>query len=436
MPRQLPWKVGTRETKQPPSRPKASASPVPASTSRSPASSHRPAPASWTEETPKDRPKNPRRSLGLLSTPGTSFAYSPQLVLNEVKANFAQLARHPPRLRLNHQRKSTAFCLRVSTYQALDRKRLILLRFMIEGIDHDDMYRMVEDEFLAVAGEFTRHIHTAEYQRLKGLAKSQNAETIQTISRPVTQEMTDLVKWRHAALDTAARQRRGLAKALRQRGTSNDSDEENLPRRPATSLQGLMDNSPRKQSVPLTSIIGTRPGSSYRRATGVGPSSHQRPGNHTTPFTKPGKHVTAPGSAHQGPSLEPFKHEISTDSDEDDGLDGQPPWPRKQTPQRLEPKNGIAERPPVPQQTSQLSSQSSRLLVANRAQPRGHQSPTNDASTSEQIATPNDDDYDPLARLRARRAEQKRRRMSNKTQDNNKKTSESLAEPAGPVPFA
>ncbi|AEO55535.1 hypothetical protein MYCTH_97480 [Thermothelomyces thermophilus ATCC 42464] len=309
-------------------------------------------------------------------------------------------------------------------------------RFMIEGIDHDDMYRMVEDEFLAVAGEFTRHLHTAEYQRLKGLAKSQNAETIQNISRPVTQEMTDLVKRRHAALDTAARQRKGIAKTLRKRAASIDSDEEEPSRRPATSLQGLMD-SPRKQNVPLTSIIGTRPGSSYRRAADASPCSHQHPGNHAVPSMKPEKRVTMAGGTHRGPSLEPSKYEISTESDEGNDLDGQPPWPQRQSLQRPEPGNGVTEGPPVPRQTSWYSNQSNPFLAASKTQLPRYQSPTNDASTSEHVATPNDDDEDddPLARLRARRAEQKRRRMNNKAQDDNTKISDSQAAAIDSIPF-
>lgn len=117
---------------------------------------------------------------------------------------------------------------------------------MIEGVEHDDKYRMVEDEFLTVAGDFTKHLHAAEYQRLKSLAKSQNAETIQSISRPVTGEMADLVKRRHTALDTAARQKRALRKLAK-------SDDDGLASHENTSLQGLMD-SPRKKRAPLQSL--------------------------------------------------------------------------------------------------------------------------------------------------------------------------------------
>jgi len=48
---------------------------------------------------------------------------------------------------------------------------------MIDGLGHDDRYRMVEDEFAQTARTLTVHLHAAEYQRLKDATKSQNAET-------------------------------------------------------------------------------------------------------------------------------------------------------------------------------------------------------------------------------------------------------------------
>lgn len=126
--------------------------------------------------------------------------------------------------------------------------------FMIEGPRYDDRYRMVEDEFLAVAGEFTRHLHAAEYQRLKSLASSKNAETIDNISRPVTGAPTDAVRQRHARLETAARQQKGLTKVLGKR-VDHDSDSGDKPWT-GTSLQGLMD-SPRKKKVPLNRSLSS-----------------------------------------------------------------------------------------------------------------------------------------------------------------------------------
>lgn len=120
------------------------------------------------------------------------------------------------------------------------------------------MWRMVEDEFLAAAHKFTAHLHAAEYQRLKELAKDQNADAIRSLSRPVTGAMTDSVKRNQAALQIRRSQAKGLKRAL---SRTKGVDDEDVDERPwaGTNLQELMD-SPRKKPVPLTSVISTVPG--------------------------------------------------------------------------------------------------------------------------------------------------------------------------------
>ncbi|KAL2200294.1 hypothetical protein P885DRAFT_65990 [Corynascus similis CBS 632.67] len=354
MPRQLPWLVGPRATKQASSRPKAATASPALLPGLSPAPSHRPSPTPKIEET-RDR-------------------------------------------------------------------------FMIEGINHDDQYRMVEDEFLAVAGEFTRHLHAAEYQRLKGLAKSQNAEAIQNISRPVTEEMTALVKRRHAALDTASKQREGITKTLSRRAASADTEENEPQRQAATSLQGLMD-SPRKRTVPLTSIINSRPGSSYQGGADASPS-RRRSCWHGGLGVKRNHGVAVSSRKNRRPSLEP-KSEPSTESDEDD-LDGQFHGPQRHSLHRPDPGKPANERPRAPQPTPKTSSPRNPFLeiTSTRFQTLAH-----GTSASEQIATPiDDDDDDPLSRLRARRAEQKRRRQ-NQTQGSNTKMSGSQEATINSIPF-
>ncbi|WPH04560.1 Hypothetical protein R9X50_00745200 [Acrodontium crateriforme] len=58
------------------------------------------------------------------------------------------------------------------------------VEFMKDGTEHDDGWIMVEDEFYATAQLFTKHIHHAEYVRLKKLAKGRGSGTLQNISRP------------------------------------------------------------------------------------------------------------------------------------------------------------------------------------------------------------------------------------------------------------
>lgn len=274
---------------------------------------------------------------------------------------------------------------------------------MIEGVDNDDKYRMVEDEFLAVAGDFTRHLHTAEYQRLKNLAKSQNADTIQSISRPVTGGMTDLVRRRHAALDTASRQRQGLSKVLGKRAASgNDSttgDEGDAPRhRPATSLQRLMD-SPRKRAAPLALPAAARSG--IRGSTNATSSS-------------PSRRVGSGAS---------IKKEPDADSgDDDDHLDGPAPW---------HPSRELNTKKPLVLHRSTTAERSTGVKAESEP-------PTDSFSASQD--TPNrrggadDEDDDFFARLRARRAKQKQRRET-RFRESSIKASESQATALNEIPF-
>lgn len=108
---------------------------------------------------------------------------------------------------------------------------------MVDGIDGDDIYRMVEDEFYLIANKFTAHLHAAEYQKLQEEAKSHNAATIRNISRPVVGRMTDLAKKKHERSSRVQRHKRV---------TERDHDESGNDNIKATSLFGLME-SPRKK---------------------------------------------------------------------------------------------------------------------------------------------------------------------------------------------
>lgn len=56
---------------------------------------------------------------------------------------------------------------------------------MRDGFTRDDSWIMVEDEFLETAKLYTVHLHQAEYQRLKDIARAQRVNLICDISRPV-----------------------------------------------------------------------------------------------------------------------------------------------------------------------------------------------------------------------------------------------------------
>lgn len=129
---------------------------------------------------------------------------------------------------------------------------------MINGIDGDDAYRLVEDELLAVANTFTVHLHAAEYERLRAAAESQHEETLRNIARPVTGPMTSNVKRKHDALKLALKQQAVLS---RKDTDDDDSDDDVKPKLPPA-LYGLMDV-PRQKAVTLTSVA---PAASKTRA--------------------------------------------------------------------------------------------------------------------------------------------------------------------------
>lgn len=129
---------------------------------------------------------------------------------------------------------------------------------MEEGLDDDDRYRMVEDELAAVAGRFTAHLHAAEYQRLQTHARSQNAETIKSISRPVVGSLTELARRRQEELLRRKKQREALRRARAEAGRDDaeSGDDTAAPPWHGTSLQGLM-RGPKKSEVPLAALTGS-----------------------------------------------------------------------------------------------------------------------------------------------------------------------------------
>ncbi|OBT74821.1 hypothetical protein VF21_06448 [Pseudogymnoascus sp. 05NY08] len=142
--------------------------------------------------------------------------------------------------------------------------------FMVDGFGNDDRYRMVEDEFLDVAKEFTQHLHAAEYQRMKSSAKAQNTATINAISRPVTTKMGGETRRKVESI-ARAKTRADAIKDIHgdQPKEEGDSDESQGPWL-GTALHGLMEK-PRASAVPLTEILGfhstTKAAAGYKGST-------------------------------------------------------------------------------------------------------------------------------------------------------------------------
>ncbi|KAJ0414225.1 hypothetical protein BJY00DRAFT_35353 [Aspergillus carlsbadensis] len=153
--------------------------------------------------------------------------------------------------------------------------------FLKEGLDKDDIYIMVEDEFYAVAQTFTQHLHYAEYIRRGREAKLQNAAKIEYIARPTdgVTPMSEALKKKYAAEALRARQKDGVDPPD-ENGTRNDVkdilgddiEEEEENSWAGTHLQDLM-LSPRR----VRSLVGlqeirssTRAAAGFAQARGSG----------------------------------------------------------------------------------------------------------------------------------------------------------------------
>lgn len=146
---------------------------------------------------------------------------------------------------------------------------------MREGLAADDIWIMVEDEFLDTAKLFTQHLHHAEYHRLKRLAREKNASATQNIARPVVahQKMSIESQQKHEARARAERQ----AEALRQiNGESEEADEpeEEAPWARDPYLGGLMSGSQDCASQ-LSRIAGIK--SKTRAAAGYAGAATPKP---------------------------------------------------------------------------------------------------------------------------------------------------------------
>lgn len=150
---------------------------------------------------------------------------------------------------------------------------------------------MVEDELLHTGRRFTTHLHRAEYNRLKQLAKVQNAATIREIERPVVPGVsTARAKRRKEAASRTAKQTRLL-------------EEKDMPWA-GTSLQGLMET-PRGEgsSIQVLGGGGTRAAAGFGASLGDGEGDSRgdllsvREREPVTPRVREGLHSASSGNA-------------------------------------------------------------------------------------------------------------------------------------------
>ncbi|TKA76268.1 hypothetical protein B0A55_01846 [Friedmanniomyces simplex] len=137
------------------------------------------------------------------------------------------------------------------------------IEYMHEGYTADDIWTMVEDEFHSTAQAFTQHIHHAEYVRLKKLAKSRGADTLQTITRP-TDGRTAQSNGTELRLEAEEKARQAKS-GLKGSGVGDESEEDDDEYMHDPQLAGLMTGSQR-EAQDLTVLAKAR--SNTRAAAG------------------------------------------------------------------------------------------------------------------------------------------------------------------------
>ncbi|KXL46458.1 hypothetical protein M433DRAFT_215660 [Acidomyces richmondensis BFW] len=114
------------------------------------------------------------------------------------------------------------------------------IEFMRPGFAADDVWMMVEDEFLSTAQTFTRHIHEAEYARLKKVARARGEGTLAAIAQPMdgraSQRMGTLLHIE--SRECVKRAREGIERLVKVDFDGRSEDENEYTRDPQ--LAGLM----------------------------------------------------------------------------------------------------------------------------------------------------------------------------------------------------
>lgn len=193
---------------------------------------------------------------------------------------------------------------------------------MRPGLDADDIYIMVEDELLATAQLYTAHLHHAEYQRLKALARTRSAncpDVLRPVSGPMLREEAQKKKAAEGREKDIAK---GLEPMLSNKKLSEqadnersdvESEQEENPWQ-GTHLQRFMTVSPRKE-MRLIGLHGMASGT--RAAAGYSAPETSSAATRTTPSKLKYPTKASAKDSH----IEDTDGENNDDDDDDDDLD-------------------------------------------------------------------------------------------------------------------
>ncbi|KAK7534603.1 hypothetical protein IWX49DRAFT_298627 [Phyllosticta citricarpa] len=153
--------------------------------------------------------------------------------------------------------------------------------FMRDGLDADDIWVMVEDEFLDTSRLFTQHLHHAEYHRLKRLVRAKNESVLQNMARPVdlrfgmSIEKRKMKESKIKAENQAETLRNLGAKNVEATRNSDDSGDDATPWMFDPQLGGLMAGNAPSSSQQLAKLAGSK--SNTRAAAGFQATDQKAP---------------------------------------------------------------------------------------------------------------------------------------------------------------
>ncbi|OJJ97072.1 hypothetical protein ASPACDRAFT_45926 [Aspergillus aculeatus ATCC 16872] len=274
--------------------------------------------------------------------------------------------------------------------------------YLIPGLQNDDIYMMVEDEFYSVAQSFTQHLHYAEYVRRKKEVKAQQRELLQQQQQRPTDGVTPLSgesKKRNAQEELAARQREGLATMTAGvrpvvSGDEEDGEEEEEEDETwaGTSLHELM-VSPRKNR----SLVGMQ---RIRSATRAAAGFAQAPGGIGRRF---GAGIGGAGGGGDGGGGgsghgRDDGHQVDDDEDatasedEDDDLDAHAHAHVKTTPHQVSRRRQSRRSPPLPEEHNYATSSDASLKSSSyrtpTIEPKSKKAQSMNATTTTTYRTP------------------------------------------------
>jgi hypothetical protein len=159
------------------------------------------------------------------------------------------------------------------------------VEFMNDGFHNDDIFRMVEDEFVATAKLYSQHVHYAEYVRLKKLAASRGKDTLAKLKRGTdgTTDKSTSLKLREEAEDNFEQRA--------QKQQESESDDEYLM---DPQLAGLMTGGKRFREDMNQDLTARIPAtkSHTRAAAGYSQSPHKEQKTFDVFASRPGKNLS------------------------------------------------------------------------------------------------------------------------------------------------